>query len=961
MKLRVWIILILLFAQGVHAQNMWLWNQRTHPELEWQTLETEHFNIHFHQGIEAIAKRGALIAEQAYQPTLDQLQVEDFGKTDIVFSAEDEIMNGFAVPTNQIFIWVSQNDVAGNFGGTEKWLKLVLTHEFQHVVQFQAQRTWTGMIGVASIPSWWLEGMAEYMTEVWRVGRSDSRMKIHTYRNTMDQLDAHDDGYAKVLYLAWKYGDSTLVKISKHRLFLKEKEEKYPYWHDFKKAFKESTGQSLKDFNEEWRRVMNAYYYGYMAQKETLEEVGQPLVLSGFSGVRFAALSPDSSSVAVVGRKQSNMRDYGLYSMLTDSSHQVTELHHGRFSSRPAWSPDAKYIVIAESHRGSHGSLLNDLHLVDVKSKKTRWITSDMRALHPVFSHDGKGVFFVAHPGETSQINYQELSTGKRVMISSFEGDVQIQNLDLSPDGKRLAFMIQETSGDVNVAIMNRDGSGYRKVTNDPQEDILPVWSSDGQSIIFTSFRNSTPNLYRVDLDSLRIVQMTDVAEGIYSQQRLPGTDRIIAATLNDVDTVRVRTVETMRIAPQLGLNIREPFIAWRTKSPDITIPKIDYDIELQAQPVHPYHVLKTFRPLFRLIWPDVEGVFGMAAYNDALGKHMLHGGAVVDWSGQLAGGYVSYLNLQHRPTLNFYGSRNFSFNLRRTWDETHFEVLDGGGVVATLPMNSGNSLSSNHTASLNLRFVNRKVMTLNADQAWEEDPIFPTSEETNLSLSWRWLARRPEADEISLPRNGFGLQAHIETTLPQVWGAGDYQKLWLEGFINLEIPKTPFVLYNRSKWEAHSGDILAQDSIGFMSTSPLYFSAGTIMNMAQVGIMDLPESYNLRGQAGEYPASELFYNVSELRISLLKSFPAHVLGFGFSGLTGALFYDYGYLPETNHTLSTMGAEIKFNLVVGKMALLTLSSGVGGDSDYWNRILDDQDNFTLWDDPYFRLALVNPF
>ena len=220
------ILTILLYTQSVSAQNMWLWNQRTHPELKWQTLETEHFNIHFHQGLESIAKKGALIAEQTYQPIMDQLEVKDFGKTDIVFSAEDEIMNGFAMPSNQIFIWVSQNDVAGHFGGSDKWLKLVITHEFQHVVQMQAHRTWAGIFGGITIPSWWIEGMAEYMTEVWRVGRSDSRMKIHTYQNTMDQLGAHDQGYAKVLYLAWKYGDSTLVKISNHRLYLLKKQNK---------------------------------------------------------------------------------------------------------------------------------------------------------------------------------------------------------------------------------------------------------------------------------------------------------------------------------------------------------------------------------------------------------------------------------------------------------------------------------------------------------------------------------------------------------------------------------------------------------------------------------------------------------------------------------------------------------------------------------------------------------------
>ena len=92
-----WRILIaaLVLVQAASAQNFWFYNQRTHPELEWSTIQTEHFRIHYHQGIEITAQKTARIAEQTYQPIMDQLWLEDFGITDIVLSAEDEVMNGF--------------------------------------------------------------------------------------------------------------------------------------------------------------------------------------------------------------------------------------------------------------------------------------------------------------------------------------------------------------------------------------------------------------------------------------------------------------------------------------------------------------------------------------------------------------------------------------------------------------------------------------------------------------------------------------------------------------------------------------------------------------------------------------------------------------------------------------------------------------------------------------------------
>ena len=48
----------------VNAAGTWMWNNRTHGELKWTTIETEHFNIHYHQNLDKIALQGASIAEQ---------------------------------------------------------------------------------------------------------------------------------------------------------------------------------------------------------------------------------------------------------------------------------------------------------------------------------------------------------------------------------------------------------------------------------------------------------------------------------------------------------------------------------------------------------------------------------------------------------------------------------------------------------------------------------------------------------------------------------------------------------------------------------------------------------------------------------------------------------------------------------------------------------------------------------
>ena len=37
------------------AQNTAMFSGRAHPELNWKTISTENFNVHYHQGIEELS------------------------------------------------------------------------------------------------------------------------------------------------------------------------------------------------------------------------------------------------------------------------------------------------------------------------------------------------------------------------------------------------------------------------------------------------------------------------------------------------------------------------------------------------------------------------------------------------------------------------------------------------------------------------------------------------------------------------------------------------------------------------------------------------------------------------------------------------------------------------------------------------------------------------------------------
>ena len=45
-----------------------------------------------------------------------------------------------------------------------------------------------------------------------------------------------------------------------------------------------------------------------------------------------------------------------------------------------------------------------------------------------------------------------------------------------SPDGTRIAFTSEGTRDNSEIYVMNSDGSGLTKLTDDPADDTFPAW-----------------------------------------------------------------------------------------------------------------------------------------------------------------------------------------------------------------------------------------------------------------------------------------------------------------------------------------------------------------------------------------------------------------------------------------------------------------------------------------------------
>ena len=79
-----------------------------------------------------------------------------------------------------------------------------------------------------------------------------------------------------------------------------------------------------------------------------------------------------------------------------------------------------------------------------------------------------------------------------------------------SPDGRQIAFgSTRGQKGNIDIFVMNADGSGVVRLTDHPAAEQGPVWAADGKSLFFTGERDGRGEIYRVWLADKRVERVT--------------------------------------------------------------------------------------------------------------------------------------------------------------------------------------------------------------------------------------------------------------------------------------------------------------------------------------------------------------------------------------------------------------------------------------------------------------------
>ncbi len=122
-------------------------------------------------------------------------------------------------------------------------------------------------------------------------------------------------------------------------------------------------------------------------------------------------------------------------------------------------------------------------------------LTSNAPIMSPAWSPDRQRIGYVSFENGRSEVYVQEVASGKRRTVASFNG---INSAPAwSPQGNRLALTLSK-DGNPEIYVLDLATANLQQLTHNSSIDTEPVWTPNGQQIIFTSDRGGSPQIYRL-------------------------------------------------------------------------------------------------------------------------------------------------------------------------------------------------------------------------------------------------------------------------------------------------------------------------------------------------------------------------------------------------------------------------------------------------------------------------------
>jgi hypothetical protein len=520
--------------------------------LDWRTVESAHFVVHYYEPNEDIARRVAVVAERAHRVLAPALRHEPDAKTQIVITDDTDGANGFAavLPFNHIGLYATAPDALSVLNDHDDWLYGLVAHEYAHILHLDTihgiPRIYNLLLGKTWAPNnvqprWFIEGLATYEeSERSSSGRTrssifDMYLRVPVLEGKTLDLDAVSSGplfwphgnavylYGSFFlkYIADRYGDDTLAKVS-HEYGTQ------PVPYGLNRAIGRAVGRDFVTLYGDWLTYLR---HRYALQRAAVEArgviAGRQLTATGETNL-YPRYTPDGREIVWYG---SDGHSAGTYQIMPRGTGYAAHRELVRFDGggKIALLPDGSGAVVERAITYRTYYSYSDLYRVGWDGGSER-LTRGARAANPDVSPDGRWLACTVNGRSRQRLAILPASGGDAAPEVVWEGERWDQAYDpaWSPDGTRLVFAAWTQGGRTDLYLYERASKTVRRLTEDRAIDATPRFAPDGRHVFFSSDRSGIYNVYALDVDTGALAQVTNVLGGAFSPDISPDGSSLV-------------------------------------------------------------------------------------------------------------------------------------------------------------------------------------------------------------------------------------------------------------------------------------------------------------------------------------------------------------------------------------------------------------------------------------------------
>jgi Tol biopolymer transport system component len=543
------ICLLLAFPPGSPAAKF-------DPAFNFKEIETAHFSIYYHQGLEEMAGRAATIAEEVHLKLATLLQWQPEEKTHIVIVDNSDFANGMTtvVPYNVIYLQTAPPGATSAIGEYDNWLRLLIIHEYAHVLTSDPVRGYSAVsrrifgkvVPMGDIlnllvfaitgppnmmmPRWWHEGMATWAeTELTAAGRGRNSYYQMIYRTavaednllSIDRINGDIPYYPSgdspyifgsrlIQYMADTYGTSIPGSISI------QQSGRLPYLIN---------GAPVDQIDGKGYPVLYAEMLAAMkaGQREKISRLEENpfTTVSTISREAVSETNPRfSHNGKMIALNRNDLRSYPQLVIMERSGREIASIRRLYGDGNLCWSADDRGVIFSQARMTDTENNYQDIYFYDLAKQRLQRLTSGMRAGKPDLSPDGRQLAVVTSSlgGENlAVLEFADLlkkSEDSRPRLLTSFNQQRLSAPRWSPDGKSIAFTSTDMGGKSTLSLIEPLSAARLDLLATTDTIDAPAWSPDGRAIFYSADHNGVFNIHRLDIASQRTFPVSHLLSG---------------------------------------------------------------------------------------------------------------------------------------------------------------------------------------------------------------------------------------------------------------------------------------------------------------------------------------------------------------------------------------------------------------------------------------------------------------